>query len=253
MTEQEGPPVPRDDGSPTATSLQQDGRAQMALPFVHRRKFDMGSFVPAPSNAHARTLVMSGTDPHAWPEGRLLLWGGAGCGKTHMLSLWATCHNALLVDMAQGQMPDIMEIVEHQPPALALDSVVVNECDELPLLRLINLSRERRMPLLMASRLPPSRWQVSLPDLNSRLRATMAVEIMAAEDVLLERLMFRLLAERQLTVSHRLTEWLLQRLPREAAAVLELVERIDALTLASGVALDRRQAEGLLRDMRIEI
>ncbi len=54
------------------------------------------------------------------------------------------------------------------------------------------------MPVLLAARAPPARWQFGLADLASRLRAITAVEIGPPEDTLLRILLARLLAERQL-------------------------------------------------------
>lgn len=251
MTEQTSdvPPFPAD-GPPEKERSSASSRSarQMALPFVHSPRFDEVGFVRAPSNAQARAWLFSGDTIHAWADGRLVLWGSSGRGKTHLLRMWAERQNALLIDCRNG-LPDPAMIPEEGPPALALDSLPVSGLDELELLRIINMAREHRVPLLMASRLPPGRWAVSLPDLESRLRATMVVELGAAEDDLLLRLMLRLLAERQLVVARPVTEWLLHRLPREARAVQEAVSRIDSLTLATGQPLDRAAAAQILSDM----
>ncbi|NHO32982.1 chromosomal replication initiator DnaA [Acetobacter sp. LMG 1636] len=221
---------------------------QIAFAFAHQPRFDEMGFVAARSNAAARAWLFSGDAVHSWSDGRLVLWGGAGRGKTHLLRAWAARRGALVVGCEAG-LPDAAGLMEREPVALALDSVPTREIDELALLRTVNMARERHVPLLMAARLPPGRWTVSLPDLQSRLRATMAVELRPAEDALLLRLMLRLLAERQLVVSRSVTEWLLHRLPREARAVQEVVARIDAATLVSGAPLDRSGAARVLAEM----
>jgi chromosomal replication initiation ATPase DnaA len=70
-----------------------------------------------------------------------------------------------------------------------------------------------------------------VPDLASRLRAITAVEIGLPEDELLRALLGRLLAERQLRLPEAVREWLVQRLPRSAAALREAVARLDAVAL----------------------
>ncbi len=222
--------------------------AQTAFAFTHRPRFDETGFVAAKSNAAARAWLFSDDAVHGWSEGRLLLWGGPGRGKTHLLRAWAERHSASVVECEAG-LPDAAALIEPEPAALALDSLPTERIDELALLRIVNMARERRIPLLLAARLPPARWRVSLPDLCSRLRATMTVELKPAEDTLLLRLMLRLLAERQLVVSRAITEWLLHRLPREARAVQEAVARIDAKMLTSGAPLDRVAAACVLADM----
>ncbi|GBR08420.1 chromosome replication initiator DnaA [Acetobacter oeni LMG 21952] len=221
---------------------------QTAFLFRHQPRFDETGFVAAQSNASARAWLFSRDAMQGWSESRLILWGAPGRGKTHLLQAWAKRCGAAAMECSDG-IPDAAVLMEDAPAALALDSVPTADFDELALLRIVNMAREHRVPLLMTARLPPGRWRVSLPDLCSRLRATMTVELKPAEDALLLRLMLRLLAERQLVVTRPVTEWLLHRLPREARAVHEAVARIDAMTLAAGIPLDRKGAARVLEDI----
>ncbi|MBO7349999.1 MAG: ATP-binding protein, partial [Acetobacter sp.] len=62
---------------------------QLALPFTYTSRFDDIDFVAAPSNAAARAWVLVSDAFTRWPEGRMVLWGKSGTGKTHLLSIWA--------------------------------------------------------------------------------------------------------------------------------------------------------------------
>ncbi|HRO13551.1 MAG TPA: chromosomal replication initiator DnaA, partial [Paracoccus sp. (in: a-proteobacteria)] len=48
-------------------------------------------FLPAPANAEALALIDS---PGDWPQGRLLLIGPDGSGKSHMAAFWAAENGA---------------------------------------------------------------------------------------------------------------------------------------------------------------
>ena len=85
--------------------------------------------------------------------------------------------------------------------------------------------------MLLTARLPPARQPIKLADLASRLRATTPVEIRAPEDELLALLLARLAADRQLTLSIPVSNFLLTHLPRTAAALREAVARLDRATL----------------------
>jgi chromosomal replication initiation ATPase DnaA len=108
---------------------------------------------------------------------------------------------------------------------------------------------EAGFPLLLAARLPPARWRVELPDLGSRLRATLAVAIAPAEDELLRALLARLLSERQLAVPAAVQDWLLLRLPRTAAAIRDAAARLDEAALAAGSRITRGLAAEQLADL----
>ena len=122
--------------------------------------------------------------------------------------------------------------------ALALDDAN-GVADDRVLLHLLNTARDRGLSVLMSSRLPPAHWPVRLPDLSSRLRATVAVEIHQPEDGLLHALLVRLLAERQLEVAPAVQAWLLRRLPRSPAVLREAVACLDREGLAFGRAITR--------------
>lgn len=196
---------------------------QPPLPFATERRFTEADFREAPSNAEAlQWLRLTAT----WPSGRLALWGGPGCGKTHLLHIWAARTGAdIWPGAALSGLPDLP-----QQGGIALDDADAI-VDEAALLHLLNAAGEAGLPVLLAGQTPPARWPIQLPDLTSRLRAITAVEIGPPEDALLQALLARLLRDRQLRVTDKVQNWLLRRLPRSAAAMRDAVERLDAVAL----------------------
>jgi chromosomal replication initiation ATPase DnaA len=211
---------------------------QLPLPFVHRPGFAEVDFLEAPSNAVALNWLARTGD---WPDERLALWGAAGCGKTHLLHLWANRNGAQLV-----AGPTLTQVPA--PGLLAIDNADAAS-DEAVLLHTLNAAAEARQPVLIAARLPPARWTIGLPDLASRLRAITTVEIAAAEDSLLRMLLARLLAERQLLVTPAVQDWLLLRLPRSPAILHEVVARLDRASLAARTPVTRALARLALDDL----
>jgi len=201
---------------------------QLALPFGHAAHYDAGGFLPDASNAEARAWLDA-----PWPDGRLALWGGEGCGKTHLLHAWAERTGAMLLPG-----PAVRGLL-HRPVAggLAVDDADV--APEEPLLHLLNAAAEAHLPVLLAARDAPGRWPTRLPDLASRLRATAAVALHTPEDALLRALLARLLTDRQLAVAEPLQDWLLLRLPRHPAALREAAARLDRAALAQGRGVTR--------------
>ncbi len=131
----------------------------------------------------------------------------------------------------------------------ALDDAETALADERRLLHWLNGSAEARRPVLLAARAAPARWNVVLPDLASRLRATASVEIGAAEEALLAALLMSLLAERQITVSTAVQSWLLRRLPRTPATVRDIADRLDRAALAVGGAVTHAIAASVLEEV----
>ncbi len=212
---------------------------QLSLPFAELKSFAAEDFCPAPSNLLAREWL---TKTEHWTNGRLILWGDAGCGKTHLLHIWADSLEAEILNGAQLR-------IYARPPEMP---VAVDDADIVPdpraLLHLLNAAAEAGQPVLMTSRLPPGRQAYKLADLASRLRASETVEIGPPEDELLSMLLTRLAAERQLSLSETVRRYLTTNLPRTAAMYREAVARLDR-TAPEGGRLTKKSVAGLLSDL----
>lgn len=215
---------------------------QLALPFPHRPELAVVDLVEAPANSEALGWLARTPD---WPARRLTLWGEPGCGKTHLLHLWAARRGAACWPGPGLRGWPLCDL----PPA----GVAIDDADTVPddrvLLHLLNAAAEAGAPVLLAAHAPPARWPVALPDLASRLRAMTAVEIGSADDALLRALLARLLAERQLDVPAPLQAWMLLRLPRTPGALREVAARLDRAALRAGQAVTRGLAAEVLAEM----
>lgn len=211
---------------------------QLALDFPHEPRFAEHDFLAADSNAEARAWLAR---PAAWPQRRLALWGEAGCGKTHLLHVWASRMGALRL-AGPG-----LRFTGFPAGPVAIDDADL--APERALLHLLNATAEAGHALLLAARTPPARWPVRLADLASRLRAMSAVEIGPADDALLRTLLARLLASRHCAVPEPVQDWLLLRLPRTQAAIREAAARLDRASLAAGRAIGRTLAAEVLAEL----
>jgi chromosomal replication initiation ATPase DnaA len=211
-----------------------EAQRQLALPLDLPQSF-AGEVLPDASNAEAMAWL---AQEARWPARRLAIFGPAGVGKSHLLRQQATRRGWRVL-----QGPALSGVPEPAPTALDDADCVA---DEEALFHLINACGAAGLPLLLAGRTPPARWPVRLPDLASRLRATAAAGIAEPSDSLLASLLARDFSERQLIVPPGVQEWLLARLPREAAAMARAVERLDRAALAAGGAVTRGLARAAL-------
>jgi chromosomal replication initiation ATPase DnaA len=213
---------------------------QLAFTFPCDPDYAGAAFVVAPCNAEALAWL---DRVEEWPACRLAVWGDAGCGKTHLLRRWAESVGA---DWLVG--PELRGL-----PARPDRPVAVDEADmageEESLLHLLNAANDAGQPLLMAARTPPARWVVRLPDLASRLRATVAVAIGPPDDALLRLLLGRLLKDRSLLVPEAVQDWMLLHLPRQPAALREAARLLDRASWEAGRHVTRPMAAQALRPM----
>ncbi len=214
---------------------------QLPLPLGHAPSSARADLVADASNEAALAWL---DRPGEWPLGRLALHGASGVGKSHMLRATAAARGWRLLRGPDLTEAESLAAADPHAPGTALDEA--DSAPEAALFHLINRSAEARAPLLLAAREAPARWPVALPDLASRLKATLAVGIAAPGEGLLAALLAKHLADRQLRVTPEVQAWLLARLPREAAAIAEAVARLDAAALAAGGPVTRVLARSVL-------
>lgn len=223
---------------------------QLALDLRQENRFSAEHFIFGASNAAARAWLAR----DVWPENRLWLWGAAGTGKTHLMRIWAA-HHAIPVWEAASLRRDEHgaifageQAVELDHPVVAIDHLDQLR-DEVALLHVLNRAHAAHVRVVLAARYPPARHAFNIPDLASRLRATMTASIEEPEDELRATLLLSLLAERQLVVPYHVTEWLWRHLPRTGEALVHAVQLLDSAALERGGPITRQLAQEVLGDL----
>ena len=200
-------------------------------------------FFASPANAEALAVI---EDWPRWPNGRMLLVGPEGTGKTHLAHIWADQTGADLVAAADLAGLDL--------PALAATRAVViedaqriggNRAMETALFHLYNLIRGKAR-LLITATTPPRDWGMILPDLQSRMQATGLTRLNPPDDALLSAVLVKLFADRQIKVPPNLIGYMLQHMDRSIAVARDLVAALDARSLAEHRPVSRAMAADLL-------
>lgn len=196
-------------------------------------------FFVSDANAQAYAMVQA---PEAWPDGKLVIVGPHGCGKSHLSGIFAETHEALLQDAAT--LP-----VDFRADR---NAVIIEDMERLPagseeaLFHLHNHLRNTGGMLLMTAQSPPGRWPITLPDLASRMQATNVVLIDNPDDALLSALLMKLFADRQIVPKPSLITYLATRIERSFTAAADIVARLDNAALAQGRKINRDLARHLL-------
>lgn len=197
-----------------------------------------GDFLPAPANAAALAAL---DQPAQWPQGRLILCGPEGSGKSHIAAFWAAENGARRV-AARSLAPEVADALVPQGGALVIEDahrIGGAAGAELALFHLWNLGAARDGLLLFTARVPPRDWGLTLPDLRSRMEGTALVQLGAPDEGLLAAVLVKLFADRQLHPALGVIEALARRMDRDLGQARRLVAAIDAAALSENRAVTR--------------
>jgi DnaA regulatory inactivator Hda len=230
--------------------------AQLPLDLPHRPALGREDFLVTDANATAVAWIDAWP---GWPQPALVLHGPAGSGKTHLVQVWRQASGAHAADGARLLADDPPDLLGAKGTALAIDDadrVIAEAADraevERRLFHLYNIVRERGGHLLLTARTPPARWGLDLADLRSRLLAATCAELGAPDDQLIQAVLVKQFADRQLRVRPEVVQFLVARMERSFAAAARLVDALDAAALAERreitVPLARRVLRGRADD-----
>jgi len=175
-------------------------------------------------------------------EAFIFLWGGSGCGLTHLLQ--AACRRAQEWE-ANAQYITLEDRLRYSPEYLldglevfdliAIDGihlVVGDRLWELALFHLFNRLRDAGKKLLIAANIGPHQLAVDLPDLHSRLQSGVSFQIQQLNDQTKQQALQQRAHGRGLELTDDVARYILQRAPRDMSELFRSLEKLDHASLA---------------------
>ncbi len=200
-------------------------------------------FFVSPANAQAVALIEGWRD---WPARKLVLAGPRGAGKTHLAHVWAALSEARIVAAGALDGADIAALAAGPVAVEDAHTIARDRAAEAALFHLHNLVLAEGHALLVTAAAPPRRWDLSLPDLASRMEAALLVRLAPPDDALLAAVLGKLFADRQLAPAPDCVPYLARRIERTFDAARDIVATLDARALAEGRAITRALAAEVL-------
>ncbi|MBT7769548.1 MAG: DNA replication protein [Rhodospirillales bacterium] len=220
---------------------------QLPLNLEHRPALSGEDFLLAPSNQDAVAWLDKWP---GWPSTGLVIHGPTGSGKTHLAKVFLAQSEGRLIKSTEVLGDDFYAF--SRAPACILenaDKLMGSSANEEALLHLYNALGENKCHLLLTAKTPPGQWNISLPDLSSRLNAAASIAIGAPDDTLITALLVKQFADRQLSVDASLIAYLIPRMERSFDAVQRLVDAADKAALAGQQKITKPLLGRVLRDM----
>jgi chromosomal replication initiation ATPase DnaA len=216
----------------------------LPLPRARAEALSREDFFATPANATALAAIEGWRD---WPEGKLVVTGPEGAGKSHLARIWAEAAGAALLTPASLAGADLPALAETGAVALDDAEAVAGDAEaERALFHLHNLLTAARGALLLTATQAPNRWPIRLPDLASRLQAIPLARLDAPDEPLSAAVLVKLFADRQLAPAPAAIAYLARHLPRSLATARRAVDLIDARALETRREITRALAVEVL-------
>ena len=180
-----------------------------------------------------------------WPQPLTVLTGPSGSGKSHLARCWAARTGAVTFDARMLDEIEMGEDVGDEP--FLIEDADRGGLSERALFHILNAARAHGLTGLVTTRFRPGVWNVSLADLNSRLKAANQIELEIPDDAVVAGVAFKLFAERQLEVEAETIDFLVSRTTRSLKHVHALVRRLDYLSLTRRRPVTRALVSEALR------
>lgn len=218
--------------------------SQLILEFEHRPALGGEDFLVAPCNSEAVAWLDRWPQ---WPGPVLVVYGSAGCGKSHLAQVFLAASGGVRVTLGEllGEAPPDPWFENGCESGGESAACVIEDMDELlsgdqndrleeNLFHLYNTAREGGRHMLLTASAPPARWQFRLADLASRLKSSGVAEIGAPDDALIAAVLVKQFADRQMKIDGDAIAFVQARMERSFAAAGKLVDAADRLALAEG-------------------
>lgn len=206
---------------------------QLTLDLPHRTAMGRDDFYVSAANQTALAGIEAW---QSWPQGKMILVGPEGAGKTHLTHVWAALSGAEI--LSARDLPGRDDLFDKGVPVAVEDAdrVAGVPAIEEALFHLHNGLAQGGAALLITAREPAALWGTALPDLASRMAQASQLRMEAPDDALLSAVMLKLSHDLGLAIKPDTVAYAAARIDRSFAAAARFITALDA------AAIDRQRA-----------
>lgn len=208
---------------------------QFPLKFKPHTELGRQDFMAAKCNIEALRAIELWPN---WPFFAMVLYGPQGCGKSHLAHIFAehvylNCEHPARVTFINAREITARRVERlHRENFCLIIENLTAKIDNEALFHLFNLYQNEGGYLLLTAENPPSRLNIKLPDLRSRLNMIPCVAIGEPDDEMLTALIVKLFNDRQIMISPEVLSYIIQNMQRSFSYAQKLVAEVDEISLA---------------------
>ena len=218
---------------------------QQLFNFEFNKSFNTNDFFVSESNFYAYNLLLSWPN---WEKKIINIHGERYSGKTHLIEIFLEKNKGLIIDINKLKNYDLEKLRFNQN--IIIDNIS-EKLDESLFYSLIDTIDKYNKFLILTSNKSINDLNIKLKDLKSRLKNCLFAEIQRPDDILIQALITKNLADYQITLDSKLIDYISKRITRSYSKIKEFVCTIDEISLKKKKPINMKIIKEILED-RIE-
>tara|TARA_S200000501_G_scaffold367706_1_gene404410 strand:+ start:1533 stop:2222 length:690 start_codon:yes stop_codon:yes gene_type:complete len=198
---------------------------QQLFNFQFNKSFNQNDFFVSDSNFYAYNLLLSWPK---WEKKIINIHGERYSGKTHLIEIFIEKNKGLIIDLKKLKDYDLEELRFNEN--IIIDNIS-DELDESLFYSFIDTIDKYNKFLILTSNRSVNDLNLKLEDLKSRLKNCLFAEIQKPDDILIQALITKNLADFQITLDSKLIDFISKRITRSYTKIREFVCTIDKISL----------------------
>ncbi|MDA9684887.1 DNA replication protein [Candidatus Pelagibacter bacterium] len=207
--------------------------SQLTFKFPFKKKYFEQDFFVSSNNFSAYKLIESWPN---WPGNWLNVYGASGSGKTHLSKILEKKIERIIV-LDESKLDNTVVSGLHKSECLIIDNFK-NKIDDKLFYSLLNHSKQLNNYILVNSFKPLNKFNFTLNDLKSRISSFINIGIDLPPDDLLHVIISKSFSEKQITISPKITGYIIKNVERSYDKMFKFLKDVDDLSLSSGKSIN---------------
>ena len=205
---------------------------QLIIKFDYEKNFHDEDFYVSKSNKHVFDLLMKWP---TWEKNFVNISGEKFSGKSHLINIFLKKNKGIKIDFNSIKNIDFKNLKIYEN--IVLEDVTTNTNEEL-LYTLFNIVEQDNKYIIVTSKNSIAEMKFSLNDLRSRTKNFLLQNIEKPDDELMFAIILKNLSDRQISLSQKLINYIIQRIERSYSKIFDFIYKIDELSLKKKKSID---------------
>ena len=215
---------------------------QQLFNFQFNKSFHKNDFFVSESNFYAYNLLLSWPK---WEKKIINIHGERYSGKTHLIKIFLAKNNGLIIDLKKLKNYNLDKLRFNEN--IIVDNIP-DELDESLFYTFIDTIEKYNKFLILTSNKSLNDLNINLNDLKSRLKNCLFAEIQKPDDILIQALITKNLADYQITLDSKLINFISKRITRSYGKIREFICTIDEISLKKKKPINMKIIKEILED-----